>query len=610
MCGIVGYVGYKNCVPLLIDGLKRLEYRGYDSAGIGIISNGESGLVKNKGKVSMLEDKISQMHLEGTLGIGHTRWATHGIPNEINAHPHTNTNKSLFLIHNGIIENYRTIKTELQNIGYEFASDTDTEVLVQLIDRFINKGNDLCKAVQLALNEVVGAYGIAVIYQGEPDKLIVARKGSPLVLGLGENENFIASDVSALLEHTKQIVYLDDGELAVVTGDSFTVKTIADKEIEKEIHEINMTLEEIDKGGYPHFMLKEIMEQPESVFNSMRGRLLFEDGNAKLGGLDDVTDRLINSDRIIISACGTSWHAGLVGEYMLENIAGIPTEVEYASEFRYRNPIIRSNDTVFVISQSGETADTLAALHEAKSRGALVLGICNAVGSTIARESDAGVYIHAGPEIGVASTKAFTSQLIVLALVTLLVARRKGLSIEEGMNIVNALRRIPDQISHILNLNGSIELLAAEFKDARNFLYLGRGYNFPVALEGALKLKEISYIHAEGYPAAEMKHGPIALIDENLPVVFIATHDSTYEKVISNIEEVRARGGRLIAIASESDNEIDNLVNHTIKIPDTVEMLMPILTSIPLQLLAYHIAVKKELNVDQPRNLAKSVTVE
>jgi glutamine---fructose-6-phosphate transaminase (isomerizing) len=610
MCGIVGYIGYKNCVPLLIDGLKRLEYRGYDSAGIGIISNGESGLVKNKGKVSMLEDKISQMHLEGTLGIGHTRWATHGIPNEINAHPHTNTNKSLFLIHNGIIENYRTIKTELQNIGYEFASDTDTEVLVQLIDRFINKGNDLCKAVQLALNEVVGAYGIAVIYQGEPDKLIVARKGSPLVLGLGENENFIASDVSALLEHTKQIVYLDDGELAVVTGDSFTVKTIADKEIEKEIHEINMTLEEIDKGGYPHFMLKEIMEQPESVFNSMRGRLLFEDGNAKLGGLDDVTDRLINSDRIIISACGTSWHAGLVGEYMLENIAGIPTEVEYASEFRYRNPIIRSNDTVFVISQSGETADTLAALHEAKSRGALVLGICNAVGSTIARESDAGVYIHAGPEIGVASTKAFTSQLIVLALVTLLVARRKGLSIEEGMNIVNALRRIPDQISHILNLNGSIELLAAEFKDARNFLYLGRGYNFPVALEGALKLKEISYIHAEGYPAAEMKHGPIALIDENLPVVFIATHDSTYEKVISNIEEVRARGGRLIAIASESDNEIDNLVNHTIKIPDTVEMLMPILTSIPLQLLAYHIAVKKELNVDQPRNLAKSVTVE
>jgi len=610
MCGIVGYVGYKNCVPLLIDGLKRLEYRGYDSAGIGIIANGESGLVKNKGKVSMLEEKIGQMNLEASLGIGHTRWATHGIPNEINAHPHTNSNKSLFLIHNGIIENYRTIKTELQNIGYEFASDTDTEVLVQLIDRFINKGNDLCKAVQLALNEVVGAYGIAVIYQGEPDKLVVARKGSPLVLGLGENENFIASDVSALLEHTKQIVYLDDGELAVVTSDNFTVKTIADKEIEKEIHEINMSLEEIDKGGYPHFMLKEIMEQPESVFNSMRGRLLFEDGNAKLGGLDDVTDRLINSDRIIISACGTSWHAGLVGEYMLENIAGIPTEVEYASEFRYRNPIIHSNDTVFVISQSGETADTLAALHEAKSRGALVLGICNAVGSTIARESDAGVYIHAGPEIGVASTKAFTSQLIVLALVTLLVARRKGLSIEEGLNIVNALRRIPDQISHILNLNSSIELLAAEFKDARNFLYLGRGYNFPVALEGALKLKEISYIHAEGYPAAEMKHGPIALIDENLPVVFIATHDSTYEKVISNIEEVRARGGRLIAIASESDNEIDNLVSHTIKIPDTVEMLMPILTSIPLQLLAYHIAVKKELNVDQPRNLAKSVTVE
>ena len=610
MCGIVGYIGDQNCVPILINGLKRLEYRGYDSAGIGIIVNGESGLVKNKGKVSILEDKVSQMNLEAPLGIGHTRWATHGVPNEVNAHPHTNGNKSLFLIHNGIIENYRTIKNELIKQGYEFSSDTDTEVLVHLIDSFINKGNDLCKAVQLALNEVIGTYGIAVIYKDEPDKVVVARKGSPLVVGLGENENFIASDVSALLAHTKQIVYLDDGELAVVSRDGYTVKTIADKEIEKEVHEISMTLEEIDKGGYPHFMLKEIMEQPDSVFNSMRGRLLFDEGDAKLGGLADVTDRLINSERIIISACGTSWHAGLVAEYMLENIARIPAEVEYASEFRYRNPVISSNDTVIVISQSGETADTLAALREAKYRGALVLGVCNVVGSTIARESEAGVYIHAGPEIGVASTKAFTSQLVVLALITLLVARRKGLTVDEGKIIVNALRGLPEQISHILNLNDSIEQLADEFKDANNFLYLGRGYNFPVALEGALKLKEISYIHAEGYPAAEMKHGPIALIDENMPVVFIATKESTYEKVVSNIEEVRARGGRLIAIASENDDEIDELVNHTIKIPDTVEMLRPILTSIPLQLLAYHIAVKKELNVDQPRNLAKSVTVE
>jgi glucosamine--fructose-6-phosphate aminotransferase (isomerizing) len=610
MCGIVGYIGEKNCVPILINGLKRLEYRGYDSAGIGIITNGDSGLVKNKGKVSVLEDKVGQMHLDAPLGIGHTRWATHGVPNETNAHPHTNENNSLFLIHNGIIENYRTIKNELQKLGYEFRSDTDTEVLVHLIDSFINKGNDLCKSVQLALNEVIGTYGIAVIYKGEPDKVVVARKGSPLVVGLGENENFIASDVSALLAHTKQIIYLDDGELAVVSRDGFTVKTITDKEIEKEVHEISMTLEEIDKGGYPHFMLKEILEQPESVFNSMRGRLLFEEGDSKLGGLADVTDRLINSERIIISACGTSWHAGLVAEYMLENIARIPTEVEYASEFRYRNPVISSKDTVIVISQSGETADTLAALREAKYRGALVLGVCNVVGSTIARESEAGVYIHAGPEIGVASTKAFTSQLIVLALITLLVARRKGLTVDEGKIIVDALRELPEQVSHILNLNDSIELLANEFKDANNFLYLGRGYNFPVALEGALKLKEISYIHAEGYPAAEMKHGPIALIDENLPVVFIATKDSTYEKVVSNIEEVRARGGRLIAIASENDDEIDELVNHTIKIPDTVEMLRPILTSIPLQLLAYHIAVKKGLNVDQPRNLAKSVTVE
>jgi glucosamine--fructose-6-phosphate aminotransferase (isomerizing) len=610
MCGIVGYIGAKNCVPILINGLKRLEYRGYDSAGMGLIANGNSNIVKNKGKVSLLEDKLKGLKLNANLGIGHTRWATHGEPNEINAHPHSNADNTLFLIHNGIIENYRVIKQELVNQGYHFKSDTDTEVLTLLIDRFLRLGSDLCKSVQLALNEVVGTYGIAVIHRDEPDKIIVARKGSPLVLGLGNNENFVASDVSAILAHTKQVVYLDDGELAVVTKDNFVVKTITDIEIEKEVHQISTTLEEIDKGGYSHFMLKEIMEQPESVRNSMRGRLLPDDGTAKLGGISEVVNRLVHSKRIIITACGTSWHAALVGEYMIENIAKIPTEVEYASEFRYRNPIINKDDTVLVISQSGETADTLAALREAKSKGALVLGICNVVGSTIARESMAGVYIHAGPEIGVASTKAFTAQLVVLSLITLLIARRKNLSMIEGKEIVKALDSLPDKITEILTLNYEIEQLAEKFKDAHNFLYLGRGYQFPVALEGALKLKEISYIHAEGYPAAEMKHGPIALIDENMPVVFIAPRDSGYEKVISNIEEVRARGGRLIAIASENDYDIDRLVDETIKIPDTVEMLRPILTSIPLQLLAYHIAVKKELNVDQPRNLAKSVTVE
>ena len=610
MCGIVGYIGEKNCVPILINGLKRLEYRGYDSAGISIINNGNTSLVKNKGKVSILEEKVNSMKLNAMLGIGHTRWATHGIPNETNAHPHSNEENTLFLIHNGIIENYQTIKKGLKKIGYNFRSETDSEVLVQLIDSFLKEDYSLTKAVQLALNEVEGTYGIAVIYKNEPDKIIVARKGSPLVLGLGNNENFIASDVSAILAHTKQVIYLDDGELAVVTKDGFTVKTISDVEIEKEIHEISMTLDEIDKGGYTHFMLKEIMEQSESVTNSMRGRLLPDEGTAKLGGLTNVIDRLVNSNRIIISACGTSWHAGLVGEYMLEQYTRIQTEVEYASEFRYRNPIITKDDTVIFISQSGETADTLAALREAKSRGALVLGVCNVVGSTIARESDAGVYIHAGSEIGVASTKAFTSQLIVLALITLLIARKKNLSVAEGKELVSALQDLPNKISGILELNDKIEKLADEFKDSKNFLYLGRGYNFPAALEGALKLKEISYIHAEGYPAAEMKHGPIALIDANMPVVFIATKDSTYEKVISNIEEVRARGGRIVAVASENDDEIDNLVNYSVKIPDTVEMLRPILTSIPLQLLAYHIAVKKGLNVDQPRNLAKSVTVE
>jgi len=610
MCGIVGYIGYKNSVPILLEGLKRLEYRGYDSAGIGII-NGENPLIiKNKGKVSLLEEKVNELVLKSKIGIGHTRWATHGIPNEQNAHPHTNSDNTLFIIHNGIIENFQTLKNGLISLGYKFESDTDSEVLAHLIDSFLSKGYNLSKSVQMALNEVDGTYGLAVIYSKEPDKIIAARKGSPLVIGVGKGENFIASDVSPLLAHTKNVIYLDDGEFAEIYSDSYLVKTIEDEQIEKEIHEINMSLDEIDKGGYTHFMLKEIMEQPESVRNSMRGRLIPELAEAKLGGLVDVVDRLINSKRILLSACGTSWHAALVGEYMLEHYARIPVEVEYASEFRYRNPIVSAEDSIFFISQSGETADTLAALREAKSRGALVLGICNVVGSTIARESNSGVYIHAGPEIGVASTKAFTSQLVVLALITLLVAKRRGLSQIECNKIVTELLDIPSKIESILKLNESIEKIAEEFKESKNFLYLGRGYNFPVALEGALKLKEISYIHAEGYPAAEMKHGPIALIDDDMPVVFVAPKDSTYEKILSNIQEVRARGGRIIAIADDSDGEIDNLVNYTIKIPRTIEMLTPILTSIPLQLLAYHIAVKKGLDVDQPRNLAKSVTVE
>lgn len=610
MCGIVGYIGSKNCVPILINGLKRLEYRGYDSAGIGIIKNNKTLVVKNTGKVSLLENKINEMELDSNIGIGHTRWATHGIPNEVNAHPHTNESGTLFLIHNGIIENYQVIKKSLLSSGYSFKSETDTEVLAHLIDSFINKGYDLTKAVQLALSEVEGTYGLAVVFSKEPDKIIAARKGSPLVIGLGSNENFIASDVSAILSYTNQVIYLEDGEIAVVKKDGFVAKTILDDSIEKEVHEITMTLDEIDRGGYAHFMLKEIMEQPETVRNSMRGRILEEEGRAVLGGLIDVSDKIANSKRIIITACGTSWHAGMVGEYMFEQFCRIPTEVEYASEFRYRNPIIEKDDTIIFISQSGETADTLAALKEAKIKGALVIGICNVVGSSIARETNAGVYTHAGPEIGVASTKAFTSQLTVLALITLLIARKKSMSRIDGANIAKELKSIPDKIESILKLNNQIESIAEEFKDANNFLYLGRGYNFPVALEGALKLKEISYIHAEGYPAAEMKHGPIALIDENMPVVFIAPKDSTYDKIISNIQEVKARGGRIIAIANEDDNDIDKLVDFSIKIPHTIRMLMPILTVIPLQLLAYHIAVKKGLNVDQPRNLAKSVTVE
>ncbi len=610
MCGIVGYIGNKNSVPILIDGLKRLEYRGYDSAGVGILSNESAEVYKKEGKVSDLESHISEFKLNSKVGIGHTRWATHGIPNEVNAHPHFNPEKTLLVIHNGIIENYTVLKKNLRDEGYEFISDTDTEVLVNLIDFYLKKELNLCNAVRFALSKVEGTYGIAAIYKNEPDKIVVARKGSPLVIGVGEEENLIASDVNALIAHTKRVVYLEDNEVAEIYKDRFIVKTLNDEKLQKHIEEIEGSIEEITKGGFPHFMLKEIMEQPESIKNSLRGRVILKDGLAKLGGLIGYEDRIAGSKRIIICACGTSWHAGLVAEYMIEQYADIPVEVEYASEFRYRNPILSKDDTVIFISQSGETADTLAALKEAKRKGALCVGVVNVVGSTIARESHTGVYIHAGPEIGVASTKAFTSQLIVLSLITLLIARKKNLSVVEGREIAQAILELPEKVQEILNQNELVEKVAEKFVDAHNFLYLGRGYQFPVALEGALKLKEISYIHAEGYPAAEMKHGPIALIDENMPVVFIAPTDSVYEKVVSNIEEVKARGGRIIAVANNDNGKIDDLVENTIKVPSTIPMLMPVLTVIPLQLLAYHIAVKKGLNVDQPRNLAKSVTVE
>lgn len=610
MCGIVGYIGNKNSVPILIEGLKRLEYRGYDSAGVGVISTNKLDVVKTEGKVSALEAMLQKSNLNSNVGIGHTRWATHGVPNTVNAHPHFNSDKSLLIIHNGIIENYSVLKESLEREGYNFVSETDTEVLANLIDTILKKGADLFDAVRIALTKVEGTYGVAAIHKDEPDKIVVARKGSPLVIGIGENENLIGSDVNAFISHTNKVVFLEDNEVAAVYKDHFVAKTITDVQLDKNVEQIDMDIDEITKGGYPHFMLKEIMEQPESLRNSMRGRLILEEGISKLGGLYGYEDKIANSKRIIICACGTSWHAGLVGEYMIEQFADIPVEVEYASEFRYRNPILSKDDTVIFISQSGETADSLAALKEAKRKGALCVGIVNVVGSSIARESHTGVYIHAGPEIGVASTKAFTSQLVVLSLITLLIARKKNMSTVEGQELVKELEAIPDKVQKILEHNELIEKVADQFVNVSNFLYLGRGYQFPVALEGALKLKEISYIHAEGYPAAEMKHGPIALIDENMPVVFIAPSDSVYDKIISNIEEVKARGGRIIAIANDANGKIDSVVDYTIKIPTTLPMLMPILTAIPLQLLAYHIAVKKGLDVDQPRNLAKSVTVE
>ncbi len=614
MCGIVGYIGTRNCVPIILEGLRRLEYRGYDSAGIALVKDGHFRIEKKAGKVADLSNHINALNgsMEATLGMGHTRWATHGEPNDTNAHPHWGSERKVAIIHNGIIENYTAIKTKLTREGHSFRSGTDTEVLAHLIELMYNNTDDLCTAVRLALAEVEGTYGLVVIAADEPGKLVVARKGSPLIIGVGEGENFVASDAAAIIDHTRNVIYLEDGEIAELTASSLRTMTIDDLAIEKQIEEVTFELSQIERGGYDHFMLKEIHEQPETIRNAMRGRLQVEEGNIVLGGLRDVQDKLLNARRIIITACGTSWHAGLVGEYMFEELARIPTEVEYASEFRYRNPVITKDDVVFLISQSGETADTLAAGREAREKGATVLGIVNVVGSTIARESHGGVYVHAGPEIGVASTKAFTSQLTVLSLITLMLARAKEtIDQAHAQLLAKEMATLPDKVRHIVeSTTPQIQALAEEFKNAHNFLYLGRGANFPVALEGALKLKEISYIHAEGYPAAEMKHGPIALIDENMPVVFIAPKDAIYEKVMSNLQEVRARRGRIIAIANEDDDEIEGMAEFVIRVPRTYGYFGPIINIIPLQLLSYYIAVARGTNVDQPRNLAKSVTVE
>ena len=610
MCGIIGYLGKKPIVPVLLEGLKRMEYRGYDSAGIATFSNGHVNVVKQAGKISNLETLLHEHTLNGGVGIAHTRWATHGVPNSINAHPHTDCKGKIALIHNGIIENFGVIKTDLLSKGHEFRTQTDTEALVHLIEEFYKLGMPFEEAVRAALSQVEGTYGIAAVCSDEPDVIIAARKGSPLIVGHGDGENFVASDVSAIINHTKQVSYLDDDEMAVVRRNGIEIKTISNLPVQKQIQQVAYELGRIEKGGYDHFMLKEIMEQPRTIKDAMRGRLIKEEGMARLGGMREVMEALLNAKRFLITACGTSWHAALIGEYMLEEFVRVPVEVEYASEFRYRDPVIEEHNVVIVISQSGETADTLAALREAKRKGATVISLCNVVGSTIAREVDAGAYLHAGPEIGVASTKAFTSQVTLLALITLFLARHKNMSAAKGAEIVQELAAIPEKVEKILGLSEQIKKIAQLYHLSNNFLYLGRGYNFPVALEGALKLKEISYIHAEGYPAAEMKHGPIALIDDNMPVVFIATKDATYEKVVSNIEEVRARRGKVIAIATEGDDEIKNRADHVIYIPQTQPMLTPILTIIPLQLLAYYIAIMRNCDVDQPRNLAKSVTVE
>lgn len=615
MCGIVGYIGHREAYPVVLQGLKRLEYRGYDSAGVAIFDNKDIQLCKTKGKVIDLEKKVAaEISSEGTLAIGHTRWATHGIPNDVNSHPHVSNSGELVIIHNGIIENYDSIKKELVKRGYHFHSDTDTEVLVNLIEDVIKKENvKLGKAVQIALNQVVGAYAIVVFNKNKPNELVAAKLGSPLAIGIGEDEFFVASDASPFIEYTNNAIYLEDEELAVIRRNKgVKIRKIKDDSLVKPyIQELQLNLEQIEKGGFDHFMMKEIYEQPSAIKDTYRGRLLADQGLIKLGGLEDHIQKFVNANRIIIIGCGTSWHAGLVAEYIFEDLARIPVEVEYASEFRYRNPIITEKDVVIAISQSGETADTLAAIKLAKSKGAFVYGVCNVVGSTISRETNSGSYTHAGPEIGVASTKAFTTQITVLTLMALKMASIKGsISYREYNIYLRELELIPQRVENALKSNDHIQTISKVFKDARNFLYLGRGYNFPVALEGALKLKEISYIHAEGYPAAEMKHGPIALIDEEMPVVVIAVNNNHYDKVVSNIQEIKARKGVIIAVVTEGDTIVREIADYIIEVPKTPESLTPLVTTIPLQLLSYHIAVMLERNVDQPRNLAKSVTVE
>ncbi|HAV11720.1 MAG TPA: glutamine--fructose-6-phosphate transaminase (isomerizing) [Candidatus Moranbacteria bacterium] len=608
MCGIVGYVGRKKAVPVLIEGLKQLEYRGYDSAGISVVGNGIE-TVKATGKVAVLENKLGGNDFGAAVGIAHTRWATHGKPSDRNSHPHRDCSGKISLVHNGIIENYRELKELLVAKGHKFSSDTDSEVVAHLIEEF-SKKLKFKDAVLAALNKIRGTYGLAILNADEPEKIYAARLGSPLLLGIGKNENIVASDASAIVKYTDKVVYLDDGEMAVVGPESYEVITIKNKKIQKKIDTLDWSIEQAQKQGFDHFMLKEIFEQPEAVSNAMLGRLLVKEGMANLGGLKDVDERLKEINRIIISSCGTSYYAGLIGEYMLEEFAGIPVEVEYASEFRYRNPVIDSSTAVLAISQSGETADTLAAIREAKSKGALALGIVNVVGSTIARETDAGVYNIAGPEIGVASTKAFTSQLTILALLTLYLGRQREMSEATGKKIASELKKIPKYIEGILAQKNDIRKIAKKLDKYSNFLYLGRKYNFPIALEGALKIKEISYVHAEGYAAGEMKHGPIALIDKNFPSVFVVPKDSVYEKTISAIEEIKARGGKIIAVATEGDKEIAKLADEVIYIPKTLEMLTPLVAVVPLQLLAYYVGTGKGYDVDKPRNLAKSVTVE
>ena len=608
MCGIVGYIGNRPVLPVLVDGLKKLEYRGYDSAGIALLEKDRINIAKTKGKVHDLQKMVQGLESEAKIGIAHTRWATHGEPNSTNAHPHTDGSGNIALVHNGIIENFNALKQWLSERGHQFKSDTDTEVLAHLIEE--QSGSSLLETLSQCLLEVQGTYGLVVISQNDPDKIFAARRGSPLVIGRGKDEFFIASDVAAILRYTNEIIYLEDGEVAEVTFDDFTVKSADYEDVSKEVQQITWSLDMIEKSGYEHFMLKEIHEQSTSLQMAIRGRLNHEEGTARLDGLMPYYDILESASRIIITACGTSWHAALIGEYLMEELTGIPVEVEYASEFRYRSPIIRKDDPVFFISQSGETADTLGALMETKRKGGIALGVCNVVGSTIARESDSGVYIHAGPEIGVASTKAFTSQVLVISMISLMLGRMRNLPLDRGRSIVQALQEIPELVAQVLDMDPAIKKIASRLSKDSNALYLGRGFNFPVALEGALKLKEISYVHAEGYPAAEMKHGPIALIDENMFTVFIATKDAIYDKILNNAEEIKARNGKILSIVTKGDDRISKISDEVIEVPETLAFLSPIVNVVPLQLLAYHIAVMRGCDVDQPRNLAKSVTVE